>query len=69
MIEISKECHVCHETHIVRVPAKGYCDWRFDDKLIQNALPELSDNDRELLISGICRECFDKICGNPNKWR
>jgi hypothetical protein len=28
---------------------------------IQNALPNISDNDRELLLSGICGECFDKI--------
>ena len=27
--------------------------------LIQNALPELSDDERELFISGTCGACFD----------
>ena len=29
--------------------------------LIQNAMPNLSADDRELLISGICGPCFDKM--------
>lgn len=28
---------------------------------IQDVFPELSANDREIMISGICGECFDKI--------
>jgi len=30
-------------------------------ELIQNALPELSEDYRELLITNTCGECFDKM--------
>lgn len=34
----------------------------YDGKLcIQQILSDLSSGDRELFISGICGECFDKI--------
>lgn len=29
--------------------------------LIQSVLPNISPGDRELLISGICGKCFDKM--------
>ena len=32
--------------------------------LIQDALPMLSENDRELLISGNCGVCFDTLFGD-----
>ena len=28
---------------------------------VQNAFPSMTDDDRELLISGVCGECFDKM--------
>jgi hypothetical protein len=34
-------------------------DWLHFGTFIQDALPDLSDDQRELLISGTCRECFD----------
>ena len=30
---------------------------------IQNAMPYLSADDREILFSGICGECFDNMFG------
>ena len=39
---------------------KGYHAWR-RGLLIQNALPEISANDREFLISGISPVTFDSI--------
>jgi hypothetical protein len=33
-------------------------------ELIQDAMPYLSAGERELLISGICETCFDKIFGS-----
>lgn len=30
--------------------------------LIQNVFPELSANDREFCISGLCSDCFNLLC-------
>lgn len=62
MVEISCVCAICGKGRTVKVSKVGYDRW-LKGELIQNALPELSVDDRELLMSGICGECFDKIFG------
>lgn len=62
MVEISCVCTICGKGRIVKVSKIGYDRW-LRGELIQNALPELSVDDRELLMSGICGECFDKLFG------
>lgn len=52
-------CIVCGARHVVKVPKIGYMLWRSGQALIQDALPELSDDERELLLSNICPRCFD----------
>lgn len=37
----------------------SYQKWQAGE-LIQRAIPELDVDDREFLISGICKECFPK---------
>jgi hypothetical protein len=34
--------------------------------LIQNALPNVNEDQREFLISGICGKCFDKMFVEPD---
>lgn len=58
--EIKVKCMFCKEEHIIEAPVGGYDAWR-NGKPIQDALPTLSADDRELLISGICGKCYDKV--------
>jgi hypothetical protein len=37
-----------------------YLAW-CEGKLIQKAMPELTKDERELLISGTCGPCFDRL--------
>ena len=53
-------CWNCETSHVVEVPAAGWKAWR-SGELIQDALPELSADDRELLMSGTCGPCFDNF--------
>jgi len=53
-------CRSCGHDHEVVVDVEGYDRWR-SGELIQNALPELSDSDRELLISGTCDGCWSQL--------
>lgn len=34
---------------------------------IQDALPDLSAGERELLISGMCEECWDQMIGSEDE--
>ena len=59
---ISVKCPFCGKVTEIEVPLVGYLDWE-DGELIQNAMPNLSAEDRELLISGVCYDCQRKIFG------
>lgn len=59
---IQVDCIMCGDTTLIEVPEEGYKRWK-SGELIQNALPELYADERELLISGICGKCYDKIFG------
>lgn len=52
----------CGAISSVEVPVSGYEEWK-DGVLIQDALPGLSPEERELLISGTCPECWEYMYG------
>lgn len=57
---ISKTCFYCENRYVFVVPVKAYDAWK-GGAFIQDAFPDMSMNDRELLISGACGPCFDSI--------
>jgi hypothetical protein len=55
---------VCEECGLQKVIAGNPEQWEayiYKTKNIQDIFPELSAADRELMLSGICGECFDKM--------
>ena len=59
MMTIITECPWCGEEHEVEVSFEGYLAWQ-NGESIQVAMPQLSANEREMLISGVCPECWKK---------
>lgn len=59
MLKIRTTCPLCGKVNYVEVSAIGFMRWQEEGVNIQNALPELSDNEREMLITGICPNCWD----------
>ena len=55
-------CPFCGEEHLISVNTEDYWAWE-DGELVQNAFPYLSADEREMLISGICPTCWDKMFG------
>ena len=60
-MDIITQCPFCGVAHIVYVSFDGYIAWKYEGVCAQDAFPELSDEDREMLISGICPDCWDKM--------
>jgi hypothetical protein len=58
--DIQTTCRECKSVKVVNVNADDYKAW-LKGGLIQNVMPYLSADERELLISGVCGECFDKM--------
>lgn len=57
---ITTTCPKCKNRQDIRVNKEGYHKWQ-DGMLIQKALPELSSNESEALITGICSTCWDEL--------
>lgn len=53
---VTKICPKCNKPSYVDIPKEAYEKWQFG-MCIQNAWPDGSAIDREVLISGICPEC------------
>ncbi len=53
-------CPFCGHTNEVAVNEADYWDWQ-DGALVQNAFPYLTADEREMLVSGICPDCWDKM--------
>lgn len=62
-ITLSVPCVQCGAVHKLRVHLDDYESWKNGEKLVQEAFPYLSADKRELLISGICPECWDRMFG------
>lgn len=56
----TRKCIECGELKTVEVNEGDYNDW-LNGELIQQVMPYLTADERELLMSGICGTCFDEI--------
>jgi len=57
---LKKRCNYCDMTYSIPVTEEQVDKWR-DGMLIQNAMPEVSNDLRELLISGTCGSCWEVL--------
>lgn len=60
------QCPFCGRGNEVEVNEADYWDWD-DGMLAQDAFPYLSADEREMLISGICPTCWDKMFGSDEE--
>lgn len=56
-------CRMCGKSFNIVVDVVGYHKWEIGEKYIQDALPMLTPEERELLISKTCGECWNKMWG------
>lgn len=60
MKNVRIKCESCGKEFTFPVPVDGFFDWFNDEELIQLAMPELTPEQRELLISQNCGDCWDE---------
>lgn len=56
----NKTCLKCGVTHEIKIASGDYIRWKRGAH-IQFVAPYLSEDQRELLISGICGTCFEEM--------
>lgn len=59
-VTIVISCPLCGHEQEIEVNEMDYLEWR-DGALVQDAFPYLPADIREMLISGICGACWDKM--------
>ena len=60
-VTVTGTCPFCRETWAVHdVPVAGFHAWR-NGEYVQFALPALTPQQREYLISGVCADCWSKL--------
>ena len=61
---VSRTCRSCNESISLMVNGQDVVDWQ-GGKYIQDAMPYLSADERELLISQTCGVCWDEMFADP----
>lgn len=62
-VTVDTICPCCAGMTTQTLPLEGYTEWLQGGVLIQNALPQLDEDQREHLMSGICPKCWDATFG------
>lgn len=55
------ECWRCHKSAVIPFTEEQVAEVVVQDRLIQHVAPKLSNDQREMLISGTCGACLDKM--------
>lgn len=55
------KCPLCKVTRELSIPREGYEKWSLGGVHIQDAMPEVPADVREMLISGTCPDCWKKM--------
>ena len=60
---VTRSCPVTGRINAMHidVSAYAYCKWERGDAYIQEAMPELSDDEREFILSGLTSEAWDAL--------
>lgn len=59
-LTVANRCPMCGKVHTVNVNDVDFQRWQTGAS-IQNAFPYLSANEREIIMTGICPKCWDKM--------
>ena len=54
-------CRHCRESYIVPISEQEYLNWIKKGTFVQDEFSKLDSNERELLISQTCGNCWNKI--------
>lgn len=60
-VVITVDCNCCGTDHEIPATLKQWYDFAILGELVQDAFPSMPKEHRELLVSGTCSNCFDRI--------
>ena len=67
MIRLAIKCPHCSKINNIYMSKKKYDEYINQKDLIQNIFPDITPQEREILISGICPDCWNEIFSNNDE--
>ncbi len=61
------DCRICGKTVNLVIEQEDFKKFKNREGAVQNIFPYLSADEREMLISGICPDCWEELFNNHNK--
>ena len=62
-LQLYVKCKHCGQIYTINVHLNDLEAWQNGDKLVQEAFPYLTAEERELLLTRICPACWDNMFG------
>ena len=66
IITIQRKCYVCGNLAVVEMPIEAFKKYA-DGMFIQDAWPEATPEEREIIITGMHSHCFDEFVREPDE--
>lgn len=63
---LSIKCIFCREKFSVDVSGTAYNLYAFGESLIKDVLPDLTEHERSLIVSGLCGPCDKELWDTHN---
>lgn len=63
LMEIEIKCNLCGKSQVFEMTKDQFIAWTNRRDVIQHIFPELNNADREMLISGTCPVCWERMFG------
>lgn len=60
-------CPICKKPHEIKITTMELFKLRTSNEHIQDILPNLTDAEREMFISGVCPDCWKMLFGDPEE--
>ena len=60
-VRFSRTCRITGDHFLIEVPYKQYKKWAIDKQLIQDVFPGLSNEERELMVTGYTPEEWKEL--------
>lgn len=65
---VLRVCPGCGQDSSLDVDAEHYFQWTINEILIQDAFPELDEDEREQLLTGFHKPCLENLLSDPEKY-
>ena len=63
-MKVNTKCPYCKKVTVLEMTDSQYYEYCLGNKYIQDIFPDWTSEEREMLITGICPDCWNKIFKN-----